>query len=294
MHTKKILVPIDFSQTSFNAIKHAAFIARASDGELILLHIQKKNDLLDIIVPLYSLPDSLEVTKFLQNGLEKQAAAIRKEFGIGVTTVVRTGHVASGIVSVAEEHNAGMIIMGTLGRDSNNDFFLGSNCYRVLTKSHIPVMAIRSEVPKIGYSTILLPIDSSLHSRQKVNSALSFANKFKAKVHVLGLLGKNEDNYEYKMKVILPQIHKMATTENVVCNSEIEKTTNRSERTLLCAKEINADLIIIMSDQKSELSGVILGTYAHQLINNSDIPVLCIPPEMHPENFPIDSLGGMW
>jgi nucleotide-binding universal stress UspA family protein len=96
------------------------------------------------------------------------------------------------------------------------------------------------------------------------------------------------------MHVILPQIKKMADTKKLKCTTEIEQTINRAEKTLLYAKKVEADLIIIMSDQRAEFSSWILGSYAHQLINNSHIPVLSIPPEVHPENMEQDSIGGMW
>ncbi|HWY38127.1 MAG TPA: universal stress protein [Bacteroidia bacterium] len=294
IQTNKILIPIDFSLTSTRAIKHGASIARLTKGELILLHVQKKTDLVDIILPAYRLNSTTILTDYLEKKLEKLAVIIRKQYEIAVTCLVSMGNITSEIVNIAEEYKVGMIIMGTQGKDSTNDLFLGSNSYRVITKSTVPIMTIRSEVPKMGYSNILLPIDSSVHSRQKVNSAIKIANTFAAHLHVLGLLGKHEDNYEYKLKVILPQIQKMAHAEKLVCKAEIEKASNRAEKTLAYAKKIKADMIIIMSDEKTELSGLILGTYAHQLINNASIPVLCIPPEIHPENMEMDSIGGMW
>ena len=49
-----------------------------------------------------------------------------------------------------------------------------------------------------------------------------------------------------------------------------------------------------MSDQDAGFSRFILGSYAHQLINDSLIPVLSIPPEIHEENIGTDSIGGLW
>ena len=40
--TNKILIPIDFSDTSLEAIKHACLILKYSAGEIILLHCIKK------------------------------------------------------------------------------------------------------------------------------------------------------------------------------------------------------------------------------------------------------------
>ncbi|HWY37429.1 MAG TPA: universal stress protein [Bacteroidia bacterium] len=293
INTKKILVPVDFSKTAGRAIKHAAFIARLTKGELLLLFVQKKNDLIDIILPAVKLKDTSVITRFLEEKLRVLAEEIRKEYGIKVTPIISLGNITSEIVSIAEENKVGLIVMGTQGGDSINDAFMGSNAYRTLTKSSIPVMTVRSEAPKLGYSNILLPIDSSEHSRQKVNSAIQLADKFASHLYLLGVLGKKEDNYEYKLKVILPQIEKMAKTKNLACTAEIVKAENRAQRTLAYAKKVNADLIIIMADQNAEFSSIVLGSYAHQLINNSRIPVLSIPPEVHGENIPV-TLGGLW
>jgi len=48
-----------------------------------------------------------------------------------------------------------------------------------------------------------------------------------------------------------------------------------------------------MNDQDTEFGRGLISTYVHQLVNESKIPVLCIPPEIHDENM-TSSIGGMW
>ncbi|MHB8259142.1 MAG: universal stress protein [Bacteroidia bacterium] len=294
LNTHKILIPIDFSVTSTLAVNHGAFLCKLTKGELILLHVQKKSELIDIIMPAFHLTDISAITKFLDDKLGKLAEGISKEYGIVVTPLVSMGNITTEIVNIAQEYEAGMIIMGTQGADANDDVFLGSNAYRLLTKSTVPVMTIRTPSPKVGYSTILLPIDFSAHAKQKVHLSIQLAANYGAHLHVLGLVGKDETQDKFKLDVVLPQIQKLAKTKNVVCTTEIKNCTNRTETTLLVAKDKKADLIIIMSDQRAELSRFILGSYAHQLINDSLIPVLSIPPEVHEENIGQDTIGGMW
>ncbi len=294
LNTKKILIPIDFSETSMRAIKHGAFIARLTKGELILLHVQEKSELLDIILPAISMKDVSTITKFLEEKLDKLAADVSKEYGIRVVPIISMGNITSEIVEMAKENKAGMIVMGTQGSDSSNDLFLGSNSYRTLTKSDIPVMTVRTDAPKLGYANILLPVDTSRHSRQKVVSALQLADKFASHVHVLGILDEDDEKHEYKLKVILPQIKKMAEEHKLGCTTEIRKARKRAEETLKCAEAVKSDLIVCMRDETTEFPGSILGTYAHSLLNESKVPVLCIPPEVHPENMEQDSIGGMW
>ena len=55
LKTKKILIPFDFSETAENAVKHAALIAALTKGELIILNVQKKNELLNMLLPILSI-----------------------------------------------------------------------------------------------------------------------------------------------------------------------------------------------------------------------------------------------
>ena len=291
--TNKILIPIDFSDTSLEAIKHACLILKYSSGEIILLHVHKKRDVLDFISPEHEANDVL-VTNFVSKKLEELAQKIRKEDGLTVSTLISSGNITTEVMNVVERNKIDLIIMGTRGRDSDNNRFMGSNAYRVITKSRIPVIAVHTSYAKPAYENILIPIDTSEHSRQKVDSAIYFAKKLNSQLSVIGLIGKGEETYTYKMEVIMGQIQKLAKDKNVTCVTEIQTSVNRAITTLTYCEKINADLIMIMTDQHAEFSSIILGTYAHQLINESKVPVLCIPPEIHTENIPPDNLGGMW
>ena len=293
LKTNKILIPLDFSDTSLEAVKHACLLLKYNLGEIILLHVHKKRDVLDFISPEHEANDAL-VTNFVSKKLEELAEATRKETNLKVSTIISFGNITAEVMKVVDANKIDLVIMGTRGRDSDNNKFMGSNAYRVITKSKIPVIAVHSSYAKPAYQNILIPIDTSEHSRQKVDSAIYLAEKLKAQLLVVGLIGKGEENYTYKMEVIMKQIQKLAKDKNVNCITEIQTSTNRAVSTLAYCEKEHADLIIIMTDQHAEFSSIILGTYAHQLINESKVPVLCIPPQVHPENMPSDNLGGMW
>jgi nucleotide-binding universal stress UspA family protein len=293
--TSKILIPVDFSKTSLNAIKYAAFMAKYTKGELVLVHVQSKTDLLDVIMPAVKLKSMSVVTDFLSDKLEKIADDIRKRYGITVSTFVSTGHVTAEIIAMTEETKSTMVVMGTHGKGSDNGFFLGSNAYRVLTKSDVPVMTVQTAADKLGFQNILVPIDTSDHSRQKVDSAIYMADIFGAKLRIIGILhtgNKGEQNYKYKMEVIMGQIQNMADKKKISCTTDIQFADNRAKTTLEYAKKVKADLILSMTDQNAEFSSVVLGNYIHQLTNESKIPVLCIPPELRPDMLS-GAIGGL-
>jgi len=291
--TNKILVPFDFSKTAGNAIKYAAFTAKLTKGELILLNVQRRNELVDIIMPAVKLKDISVIMEYIEEKLEKVADDITKRYGIKVSSLTSMGHIASEIANIAEEENCGLIVMGTRGRDSHNDLFLGSNAYHTITKTVLPVMTVKNAADKLGFGRIVLPMDLSQHSRQKVDSAIYMADKFAAHIYVLGLYHKHEAQDKYKLEVILEQIKKLAAKKKVVTTGTIIQSDNHAAKTLAYARKVKGQLIMAMNDQDTEFGRGLISTYVHQLVNESKIPVLCIPPEIHGENMN-SSIGGMW
>jgi hypothetical protein len=53
--------------------------------------------------------------------------------------------------------------------------------------------------------------------------------------------------------------------------------SNLTDLILEYSVSVNANLISIMTEQKRSVSNLLLGTYAHQMINKAHIPVLSIP-----------------
>ena len=291
LKTNKILIPMDFSETANLAIKHGAFLAKFLKGDLIIAHVIKKSEILDILMPMIHFEENMGIEEIVSKKLEETAAEIRKEYGIQVSTIVSSGNITSEIVEIAKSNKADLIIMGTQGYTAIEEFLMGSNSYRVISKSPIPVMTVRKEATKFGYHNIVLPIDSSEHSRQKVNATISLAEKFSAKLHILGILGEEEKDYEHKMKIIIGQVEDLAKKHGVLFDSKIEYAANRAHNTLKYAKAMSADLVVTMTDQNAELSSLLLGTYAHQLINYAKMPVLSLKPETHEDDIPFSFAG---
>ncbi len=278
---KKILVPYDFSKTADLALNKAAYIAKYTKATLFLVHINKVNDLYDLFLLELKIVENKTLESFINDKLQVIANKIKSEFGCEVITKVTNGGIASEIIFVSEELKADLVIMGTKGKDSTSDLFLGSNAYRVITKSEIPVMTITKESSKREFGTILLPIDLSDHTRQKVDYAIEFAKTFRSKIISLGIYSEHEKDNKFKLEIINSQIEKLCKKHSVAFEARIEKTKHRISKTLSVAKRVDAQLIITMTDQTLEGAKKWLSSYDHELINNSKIPVISIQPEVN-------------
>lgn len=288
---KKILIPIDFSETSLLAIEHAAFTAQLFKAELILLHIVEKHwEQFAIVAPELRVEAPSNFMKTLEKKLEDLAGTIRAKYGVKSTCITSDGNIFNEIISVGKEHNADMVVMGTHGTSGVVEFFIGSNTYKVVTQSLCPVLSVQAHATKLGYKEILIPIDNSMHSRQKVNYAIMFAKHFASRIHILGLDDSTDETEKRKFALKLEQIEEFAAKEGIVSTCKTMDAPNHAKASYDYAKTVGADLIVIMSDQDENLTGRLLGTYAQQIINHSKIPVLTIRPHQGPIDFP--SLSG--
>lgn len=276
----KILIPVDFSATSLLAIKHGAFTAQLTKCDVYLLHVINSQFAAgDMFLPVVQLENKTDFQKMIDAKLEELAHQINKDYGVRVISVSRTGVPSKEINAFAEEIKASLIVMGTHGYSPLEELVIGSNALKVITKSPCPTMVMSSEADHKGYQRIVLPIDSSANSRQKVIFAIEFAKHFSAELHAVALMDESEEELAEEMELILHQIQTRAEDHNIVYHSDVIKNvTNRAKATVEHANKLGADLVIIMTDQDAELSGFFLGPYSQQVIHLSKVPTIAIKP----------------
>lgn len=279
-NSSKILIPVDFSETSQLAIKHGAFVAQLTKGDVYLLHVINAQYIAqNMFVPLVQFDAHNKIEEKAEEKLAQLGEEVKNEYNVKIEYIVKSGNPSTEIVSVAKEIGASLIVMGTHGYSPLEELVIGSTAIKVLTKSPCPTMAMSSEADHKGYSKILMPIDTSAHTRQKVNYTLEMARRFSASVQAIALLGTGEESEKPAIELILHQIEKLAMEKNVVFHADvISNVKNRATATVNYSQKIGSDLIVIMTDQDAELSGFFLGPYAQQVIHLSKVPVISIKP----------------
>ncbi len=276
---EKILIPIDFSETSLLAIEHAAFTAQLFKADLVLLHVVENHwEKFNIVVPELRIDAPSGIINAIEKRLEEIAQNIRSKYGVKSTCITSGGTVFSEILAVSTEHNVNLIIMGTHGASGFVEFFVGSNAYKVVTQSELPVISIQEKAKKLGFHKILLPIDLSTHSRQKVHHAIVLAKHFASSIYLVGLEDSTDESELKKLSLQLDQIENFIKKSGIVCVRKMIATPNQAKMTIDYATEVNADLIIITTDQDEDMMARLLGSYAQQIVNHSKIPVMSIQP----------------
>lgn len=276
-----VLIPVDFSETSLLAIKHGAYFAQFTKADLYLLHvINTKFGATNMFLPSVSIEDYAEIEKKAGAKLDELTQEIQKEYGITAKCLVRIGSASNIITEVAKELNTSLIVMGTHGYSPLQELVIGSTALKVFTKAHCPTMAMNDLSKHKAYKNIVLPLDNTANSKQKVNYAIGFAKKFNATLQVAAFLAEDESSDVPATNTVIHQIKELAKEQGVHVESKIVMNVgNSAKATVKFCEEHNSDLIIIMTDQDAELSGFFLGPYAQQIINLSKVPVIALKPK---------------
>ena len=277
---KNILTPTDFSETAMLAVEHSAFMARLSKATLHLLHVIKISEFTYTINNPAALGNDIrEIENFSLQKLGEIAAALKVKYGININTSISKGNPAEEIEIAVSNYNIDVVIMGTHGTSGFNEYFIGSNAHKTIKKCHCPVLTVQVDSKKIGFHDIVLPVENSYHSLEKVNKTIDLAKLYAAKIHLLGVQHLHDDEHKKAFSMMLENVEKVITHAGLSFDRTVVNGENLAQQTLKYAESAGADLIVVLTDHESELNDSLLGALAKQMVNHSKIPVLSIKPK---------------
>lgn len=278
-NNNNILVPTDFSDVAKNALGHALKIADVYKNEITLLNIQDDGGLFGLFG---GSQEKIELIKeAVDNKMDKLIEESKETFpNVKINKRIEYGKIYKVITEIAEEGNYDSIVMGTNGA-SGLQQITGSNASRVINYAKVPVVVVKEQsIGTKGYEKIVLPIDLSRESRQKVTWAIHLAKKFNSTIHVIY---ENTSSAEFRNRIFaaVNQTQDMLAQNGanfIVRGLDEDKYPDSfAEDTLAYADEVEADLIMIMTQQEKGFSEFLLGSYAQQIVNHSGkVPVMCI------------------
>lgn len=270
---KEILVAIDFSKCSIKALEYAISIANDIEANVMMVYVDKPVSTESV----YS-KRGMEHQEKLVCLFEKIAKQHKSSLKGRLEYKIRKGKIYSEIANQAKYGDSFLLVAGTHGVSGYEEFWIGSNAYRFVTSAPCPVITVREAFiwNKKHISKIVLPIDSSIETRQKVPLTTELAKQFGAEIHVLGVYSTKVKDVIGLMESYSRQTIEYLKENGISCSYKKIFCDNITDATIDYAKEIKAELISIMSEQEGSTKNIWLGTYAQQMVNHSPIPVLTV------------------
>jgi nucleotide-binding universal stress UspA family protein len=280
---KNFIVPLDFSEESLNGLKMAVLFSKKAPVKIQLLYVIQKTE---------TEKDVDAEQKRATNNFEKIIREFKPllENNSEIDFVINKGRIYQEVVTLADGTPDSVISTSTHGASGFQEFFIGSNAFRIISATERPVITLRKNYCPTDITRIILPIDLSNDTRQKVPYTTELAKFFGAEIHVVGIHTTRNKQDVKKLRSYVSQVAGFIEGK-VHCESNEVFGENVVELLINYSNTTKADLISITTEQSSGLS-LIMGNTAHQILNRAEIPVLCLTPRHMTRSGSFASMGG--
>jgi nucleotide-binding universal stress UspA family protein len=271
-----IIVAVDFSNTSIHALEYAISLANKMKSDIHLIWVDKLNPQ-ESVYPDTSNENRNEAKKRFEELIASYSSLLVK--GITMEYKLKKGRIYREVDNLARSTEAELIVTGAHGISGYEEYWIGSNAYKIVTYASIPVLTVRHDFPiRKKIERILVPMDSSPETLQKIPFVVKLATLFKSEVHLVTTHNSHLKSIQRISEKITQTAMEYLQEKQVRVIKDSIVANDLTKAVLSYAENVNADLIAIMKEMETPVT-IMLGAQAQQLINQSPVPVLSIHPQ---------------
>jgi nucleotide-binding universal stress UspA family protein len=290
---RRILCPIDLSDTSRYALDHARVLAQWYKAKITVLHVCNP-----IVIPATDF--AAVMTPVALTDAERQDARcqviefIGGEHTADMDVLIDGGHAANAILAQASALPADLVVIGTHGFGGFEHLLLGSVTEKVLRKAACPVLTVPPHArmtSSLPFKRLLCPVDFSEPSLAALELALSFAEEGDADLTILYVFERSADQEPLTNRpIVAPEyLHEVEAEftarlhalvpQNVgdSCRPQARTAHGKPYREILgIATEDQADLIVMGVHGRNALDLMLFGSTTNQVVRRATCPVLTL------------------
>lgn len=273
--TPTVLVPYDFGPKAKTALQEAIKVADFIKGQIYLLSVLQTSNFFAELFK--SEKQQREERRHVENKLKEVILETRKTYHGNIRYIVEHGSPAEVILEQAQIRNAQYIIMGKMSSTVSAFHFIGPLTMHIIASAPCPVITVGENSIENGrFDNILLPIDLSKQTLEKINAAISWAKYYKSTVHLVGVVKRGTNLVSSRLVKKLEKAKWVIEQEGIKVTAQayIEDERPIEEVILTHGKSVNADIMMIMTHQELSLTDNYIGAVAQNMIKKSEIPTL--------------------
>jgi nucleotide-binding universal stress UspA family protein len=278
---KSILVPLDFSKASLNALDTAIAIATQQNSSIRLLNVAAPNLMFGFKGGHYisekTIDGIVDVSARMLNSL---LTALNEKHHLNFTSEVKVGLVPQSITYPAAEIDADLIIMGTRGVSGFREFFMGSTAQKVVKISACPVLTIPPCKKWLDFKKILFPVRPIKGVMEKYDFLRKIIANTNASMDVLFLVPAYDEIEKKLLKNLVKDIKVKVINDQVKVSGTLKIGEKISQAVLKRSKSIDADLIVITAKTDADFKQCFIDPFEQQIVNHATMPVLSIRPKL--------------
>lgn len=274
---KKIIIPVDFSTYSENALRTAAFIAEKDTAELIVVHMLEFSHALISQSEVYVQEQAVFYLKLAE---KKMKEFLNKSYlkDVIVTPIIKHYKIFSELKDIANEKEADLIVMGSHGVSGLKELFVGSNTEKVVRSSEIPVLVVKDTPVLEVFKNAVFACDFSKDDIIPYQKTKALLSELECKLQLL-YVNSPYDKFKSteEQQKLFSEFLEAAEGDTPLLNEIISVSDYTVERGILqYANTHKTDLIIMATHGKKGLTHFMDGSISEDVANHATLPVLTI------------------
>ena len=267
---KNFIVPVDFSKDSLKGLDIAVLFSQKMHVNIQMVYVQKASD--DFRPGTFEEEHKFAEAKF-NKIVEEYKPRLKHDSTLRY--IIKKGRIYKEIVSQVESYKDGVISASTHGASGFEDFFIGSNAFKIISSTSKPVFTINKVHAPKAIKTIIVPIKFNVDTRQKVPWAAELAEIFDAELHLISIATTKNKKDNARLNAYHAQSIEYVSKKKVKMVSKKLYGDSPSSIVLTYSNAVNADLVIITTEKSSGWN-LMMGSYVQDILNKCPSIVLSI------------------
>lgn len=269
---KTILVTVDFTEKSDNAVTMAVHMAGRHKARIILFHNFINYYIIDRTgkqaVGTEKVKEGLELA---ERGLREIKLAVQEQNrSLRVDTIIGSNSLVSSINECITSEKVDLVLTGTSGRQSIKELFLGSASYEILTGTNSSVLLVPEKCRTYDFGKILVPVRVIENLQEKLMVSQNIAKKNNAEISLLGICSEEDANV---IKEAYNSIWSALAKDTVKYSTSFILTNEKAVKISQFSKIDHADIIILNYHDENSWKSLFSENFFKQIINHTDVPL---------------------
>ena len=268
----RVLVPVDLSESSLNALNASVDIAKQHHASLHVLYVDENSfqTIEDVGTPYFS------NTMKAGDVINALIGAIQHTHTIKPILLMEEGNVAETIIKTSFLQHSDLIVMGAHGASGFRDGFIGSNTYNVIKNACCPVLSIPQRKSLVQFRKILFPIRPVTGALVPYEVVSHFTNPGTV-MEVMGLsYHRFMDTSASVLSSIINEIKNQLTNDQVTVKPFWNEGNSIADEIVKYTNTTSPDLVVITSGLDVTSKPKYIGPHTQKVIHGSKAPVLII------------------
>lgn len=278
---QRIVVGVDGSKASEQALAWAGRLAAARGDELVMVHAQRR--------PYAEIPpaEAMRMLADRREVVEREWSVPATELGVTPRTIVDDDDARALVAKTAEQQDAALIVLGRAGAGGGPGFLhLGSVVEHAAHHVTRPLAVIPGEAER-PVRRILLGVDGSPESDAAVRWCAGFARAVGAAVVAVTVAeppaewtpASSDENWRRSAERDMHRWVSPLTDAGIPVECVVVEELRPVDGLLRTADDTDADVVVIGTRGAGGFTGLRFGGVAMKILHRCELPLVLVPPD---------------